>query len=339
ADGSSTFFTPTTTAPSIVLPAGTKPTSMSQGWLAAVTGHLWYHDGTTDYDLFAAGGGGVSSVSSSDVTLTVSPTTGVVVASMALGHANTWTALQTFSSITSTGTTKFTGLTSAGVNYSVATIDPATGTMHWRVGSSNLTFNNGIAASGTTVSLGGTLIQNTSFGGNFSVSFGTPTGLTSFNVLANTTSLSSSIVLSQPSISDANLTVSEGYFLYDLPQITVNRSITLPSASTDAGRVIRFTVSNTAAFNWSFGSTVQDLFGNTVSTLSNGSTYDIESRNSQWIVVNVYSPQGNPIRKVHTIFTPTTGGTVSLVKGIYNIINPAGALAALTVNLPSSPLN
>lgn len=40
--------------------------------------------------------GGVTSVSNSDGTLTISPTTGVVVASLALGHANTWTGLQTF---------------------------------------------------------------------------------------------------------------------------------------------------------------------------------------------------------------------------------------------------
>lgn len=41
----------------------------------------------------------------------------------------------------------------------------------------------------------------------------------------------------------------------------------------------------------------------------------------------------------HSIFTPTTGGTVSLVNNQYNIINPVGALLALTVNLPSSPAN
>lgn len=46
-----------------------------------------------------------------------------------------------------------------------------------------------------------------------------------------------------------------------------------------------------------------------------------------------------PIRYQHTIFTPTTGGTVNLVNGQYNIINPAGALLALTLNLPSSPAN
>lgn len=48
---------------------------------------------------------------------------------------------------------------------------------------------------------------------------------------------------------------------------------------------------------------------------------------------------GSLIQYQHTIFTPTTGGTVSLVNNQYNIINPAGALVALTVNLPSSPAN
>lgn len=44
-------------------------------------------------------------------------------------------------------------------------------------------------------------------------------------------------------------------------------------------------------------------------------------------------------QKPHTIFTPTTGGTVALINNQYNIINPAGALLALTVNLPSAPAN
>lgn len=43
-------------------------------------------------------GGGVSSVTNSDGTLTISPTTGSVVASLALGHANTWTGIQTLNS-------------------------------------------------------------------------------------------------------------------------------------------------------------------------------------------------------------------------------------------------
>lgn len=46
----------------------------------------------------ASGASGVSSLSNSDGTLTVSPTTGAVVASLNLAHANTFTATQTFPS-------------------------------------------------------------------------------------------------------------------------------------------------------------------------------------------------------------------------------------------------
>ncbi|HMV87919.1 MAG TPA: hypothetical protein PKA34_32820, partial [Blastocatellia bacterium] len=45
-----------------------------------------------------SGGGAVSSVSNANGTLTISPTTGAVVASLNLGNANTWTANQTFGS-------------------------------------------------------------------------------------------------------------------------------------------------------------------------------------------------------------------------------------------------
>jgi hypothetical protein len=43
-----------------------------------------------------SGSGAVNSVSNSDGTLTITPTTGVVVASLALGNANTWVGVQTF---------------------------------------------------------------------------------------------------------------------------------------------------------------------------------------------------------------------------------------------------
>ena len=43
-----------------------------------------------------SGGGAVTSVGNSDGTLTISPTTGVIVASLALGHANSWSGVQTF---------------------------------------------------------------------------------------------------------------------------------------------------------------------------------------------------------------------------------------------------
>lgn len=41
----------------------------------------------------------------------------------------------------------------------------------------------------------------------------------------------------------------------------------------------------------------------------------------------------------HTLFSPTTGGTVSVVNGHYNVVNPATPLLNLTITFPSSPAN
>lgn len=61
----------------------------------AVNGQALVYNGTSF--VATTPSGAVSSVSNSDSTLTISPTTGSVVASLNLGHANTWTAKQTFS--------------------------------------------------------------------------------------------------------------------------------------------------------------------------------------------------------------------------------------------------
>lgn len=41
----------------------------------------------------------------------------------------------------------------------------------------------------------------------------------------------------------------------------------------------------------------------------------------------------------HTIFTPTTGTNITMINNQYNIINPTGAIASLTITLPASPVN
>jgi hypothetical protein len=72
-----------------------------------------------------AGGATVSSVSNSDGTVTISPTTGAVVASLALGHANTWTGAQTFTNSdiillgSSTGATTFTSANASATGYTL----------------------------------------------------------------------------------------------------------------------------------------------------------------------------------------------------------------------------
>jgi len=63
---------------------------------------------------------GVSSVSNSDGTLTISPTTGAVVASLNLAHANTWSATQTFSEIAPNATqSTLSGTTAGSITYNM----------------------------------------------------------------------------------------------------------------------------------------------------------------------------------------------------------------------------
>jgi hypothetical protein len=79
-------------------------------------------------------GANVATVSNSDGTLTISPTSGAVVASLALGHANTWTAQQTFTNNliavlgSSTGFTTFASANSGATNYT-ATFPANSGTV------------------------------------------------------------------------------------------------------------------------------------------------------------------------------------------------------------------
>ncbi|HTT74268.1 MAG TPA: hypothetical protein VMG99_09050 [Thermoplasmata archaeon] len=61
------------------------------------SGNVLYYNGSNWIPQAPSGLGLVNSVSNSDSTLTVSPTTGSVVASLNLANANTWTATQTLS--------------------------------------------------------------------------------------------------------------------------------------------------------------------------------------------------------------------------------------------------
>jgi hypothetical protein len=76
----------------------------------------------------------VTSISNSDGTLTISPTSGDAIASLALGHANTWTAAQTFTNSllkllgSSTGVTTFTSANAGASNFTI-TVPAITGTL------------------------------------------------------------------------------------------------------------------------------------------------------------------------------------------------------------------
>lgn len=88
----------------------------------------------TDYDTFVGAAGAVT-VSNSDGTLTISPTSGAVVASIALGHANTWSGAQTFGEVIGTVSTQ------SGTTYTLAATDCGT----------TVLFTNGSAITVTTL--------------------------------------------------------------------------------------------------------------------------------------------------------------------------------------------
>lgn len=88
---------------------------------------------------------------------------------------------------------------------------------------------------------------------------------------------------------------------------------------------------------WNFMSTDPGSNYNYNLPLSNGTSGQVLSTsggiaaNTSWVSLPI--PGVIP----HTIFTPSTGGTVNLVKNSYNAINPSGAIIALTVNFPPTP--
>lgn len=97
-----------------------------------------------------------------------------------------------------------------------------------------------------------------------------------------------------------------------------------------AGRQISLSATNGATLNGNIILTN----ANTTDDLNEGSAnlYASVTEKAKWNAGGVSNYQ-------HAIFAPTTGGTVTLVNNQYNIINPTGALLALTVTLPASPSN
>lgn len=206
----------------------------------------------------------------------------------------------------------------------------------------NLYFANGLtAAAGDSAYWEGTLNKNTTIdggGGAFSVTFNT---LSSLVVISNSTKLNSALYMgSENGITDANFTLGSTDYLLSLPSITANRTITLTNPTTDNDRDILIYNPGSASFSWSFTSVIPKYGnGNNLTTLQNGVMYVLKAFDGQWNIINVFSANGADIKYKHTIFAPTTGGTVSLVNNQYNIINPTTTLASLTINLPSSPQN
>lgn len=95
--------------------------NLDTNWAVNFTVPLTMGTTNLNYSEVSGGGAAVTSVSNSDSTLTITPTTGNVVASLNLGHANVWSALQQFNGNASTTALTVSGLTNLLGNVGIGT--------------------------------------------------------------------------------------------------------------------------------------------------------------------------------------------------------------------------
>jgi len=82
---------------------------------------------------------------------------------------------------------------------------------------------------------------------------------------------------------DANYTITSSTQLVKLPVITAARTVTLPTASSYTGRLIRIWNQNTSGtFLWTFASTVKDRDGTTDTAIANQTWVVLESDGTNW---------------------------------------------------------
>lgn len=194
--------------------------------------------------------GAISSVSNSDGTLTISPTTGAVVASLALGHANTWTAPITIHDGTGTNT----GVV-GGTGFANATPVPSvtTGTIDgqsWTIPGNTLSAD-GMAIHCTTAFLhantANIAVPNVLFNGSAFVGFNDSTNndwiFDRFDVtrMTSTTALVTSTVFHAVSNSDTSTNTSRSVLVTGLDW-TTNKIVknTVTGATTNGDLTAEF---------------------------------------------------------------------------------------------------
>ncbi len=128
----------------------------------STAGYVLTSNGGSSDPTWQASSGSVFSVSNSDGSLAISPTTGNVVASLAPGHANTWTATQTYNNTTSNNAalvvnnTYVNGLGGTAIGATVTSTGPSSGTnTALTLTASGGATNNALAVIAGTVNIAG----------------------------------------------------------------------------------------------------------------------------------------------------------------------------------------
>lgn len=85
---------------------------------------------------------------------------------------------------------------------------------------------------------------------------------------------------------DATYTVTTDDYYVTLVTITANRTVTLPSASANTGRMLVLRNINSAGFAWQFSVAVKDGADASVTNLVNDTVYQLMSDGTTWNIIN-----------------------------------------------------
>lgn len=224
-----------------------------------------------------------------------------------LGSNNTWTGAQNVQNLTSTSLANNIYIPSASISSSTTTAS------YLFAGASTVFLRFGLAGTGATTLTTGTSYANVDMGSSVITTFG-----------SGTHALITGTVMKPVTITSGGATVTDAtpFISYPATGATGNWNGWMKGGIT---RVSELRVDTLTASKVVFTDASKNITSTGIGT------------SSQYIAGD--GSLGTIGSKPHTIFTPTTGGTVTLINNQYNIINPAGALLALTVTLPSSPAN
>ena len=183
--------------------------------------------------------------------------------------------------------------------------------------------NNGLTASGgNTVQLGGTLLQNTSIANAGFTMTHSGTGFERFT---------SPFGLGTAVTTDANYTVGSESII-QLANITANRTLTLPSASSFPGRELTVTNTGTSTFHWSTSPAISTI---TSGYVENGYTITLYSDGTNWNIRSVYFGYGTQPNPAGARITTGSSGTMGGAANVY--FDFSSAAASYTLTLPANP--
>jgi hypothetical protein len=90
------------------------------------------------------------------------------------------------------------------------------------------------------------------------------------------------------SVTNGYYTITDNDHYIELPAVTANQVITLPAASSHAGRRLVLKNKNNSGNTWAFSTAVKDKDGSNITNLANNSVYDIISNGTDWNIINFY---------------------------------------------------